>query len=466
MQVLGLFSGIGGFELGFRRAGFTIAGVCEIEPYAQRVLAKHFPEAKLYTDVKELTGERLRQDGINPYVVTGGFPCQDISLAGKGAGLNGDRSGLWWEMHRVIAETRPRWVVCENVAALRSRGLDQVLGSLAQIGYDAEWHCIPASAVGAPHRRDRIWIVAYPARVQPGWAEQRAIGQRAGQGGEPQLGSAPDDGSGAGRALPATGRDSRRVLGAATVSAATRADVADTDCDAGHEGRPRDAAQEQGRRHADRGGVKPHGLGHPDEPRLEIRLDGYAGQQPAALGTGWWQSEPDVGRVVARFSPRLDGTRLDGSSSVGGTGKILRALQNALHTETLQWPVGGFGRIQTAKVLLDSLLQHEGKARPLGHVSLSCAETPQITIRGVWHDGAVACASCRRTAAEQRGREHPNALRILPQLLACDCGATWLDATGTPTSTSRVDRLRALGNSVVPQIPEIIAHAIRDYEFI
>jgi DNA (cytosine-5)-methyltransferase 1 len=95
-------------------------------------------------------------------VVIGGFPCQDLSFAGKGAGLTGARSGLWWEFHRLIKEIKPSWVIIENVAALRSRGLDKVLGSLAEIGYDAEWHCVPASAVGAPHQRDRVWIIAYP----------------------------------------------------------------------------------------------------------------------------------------------------------------------------------------------------------------------------------------------------------------------------------------------------------------
>lgn len=116
----------------------------------------------VYEDVRELSADRLANDGIVFDAICGGFPCQDISTAGKGAGLAGARSGLWWEFHRLIAETRPKWVIAENVSALRSRGLDQILGGLAALGYDAEWHCIPASAVGAPHRRDRIWIVAYP----------------------------------------------------------------------------------------------------------------------------------------------------------------------------------------------------------------------------------------------------------------------------------------------------------------
>ena len=166
-RVLSLFAGIGGFDLGLERTGgFKTVAFCEIEPFAVRVLNKHWPEVPVYGDVRELTAERLRADGIVPNVIVGGFPCQDISLAGKGAGLAGDRSGLWGEYARLIGEIRPTYVIVENVAALLSRGLGDVLGDLAALGYDAEWHCIPASAVGAPHRRDRIWILAYAEREQ------------------------------------------------------------------------------------------------------------------------------------------------------------------------------------------------------------------------------------------------------------------------------------------------------------
>ena len=133
---------------------------CEIEPYARRVLAKHWPGVPCYEDVRTLTADRLRADGISVDVICGGFPCQDISTAGKGAGIGGERSGLWKEYARIVGELRPRFVIVENVSALLSRGLDVVLGDLAALGFDAEWHCIPASSVGAPHRRDRIWIVA------------------------------------------------------------------------------------------------------------------------------------------------------------------------------------------------------------------------------------------------------------------------------------------------------------------
>lgn len=159
MNVLDLFSGIGGFSLGLERAGMKTIAFCEVDPKCREVLRKHWPATPIFEDVRSLQAKDIREP-ID--VICGGFPCQDISLAGKGAGLSGERSGLWWEFHRLIKEARPQWAIIENVSALRSRGLDEVLRSLSQIGYDAEWHCVPASALGAPHRRDRLWVVAYP----------------------------------------------------------------------------------------------------------------------------------------------------------------------------------------------------------------------------------------------------------------------------------------------------------------
>jgi DNA (cytosine-5)-methyltransferase 1 len=151
-----LFAGIGGFDLGLERAGMVCKWQVEREPYAVRVLEKHWPEVTRHDDVCTFPPE---QGNWGVDLICGGFPCQDISVAGKGAGLAGERSGLWYEMHRIISELRPRYVIVENVAALLSRGMDTVLGDLSEIGYDTEWHVIPASAVGAPHRRDRVWIV-------------------------------------------------------------------------------------------------------------------------------------------------------------------------------------------------------------------------------------------------------------------------------------------------------------------
>lgn len=168
MNVLDLFSGIGGFSLGLERAGMRTVAFCEIEPYARRVLAKNWPDVPCYTDVRELGADRLARDGISVDVMCGGFPCQDISVAGipngTQVGISGARSGLWKEYWRLIGELRPRFAIMENTAALVSQGLGTVLGDLSRIGYDAEWHSLAAGELGAPHNRARVWVVAYPMR--------------------------------------------------------------------------------------------------------------------------------------------------------------------------------------------------------------------------------------------------------------------------------------------------------------
>jgi DNA (cytosine-5)-methyltransferase 1 len=168
MNVLDLFSGIGGFSLGLERAGMRTVAFCEINDWCHPVLAAKWPNVPIYTDVRELSADRLSADGIAVDLIAGGFPCQDISGAGYGLGIaEGTRSGLWSEYARLIGELRPRFVLVENVSALLYRGMDRVLGDLAALGYDAEWQCISASAVGAPHIRERIWILAYPGQ-EPG----------------------------------------------------------------------------------------------------------------------------------------------------------------------------------------------------------------------------------------------------------------------------------------------------------
>jgi DNA (cytosine-5)-methyltransferase 1 len=166
MNVLDLFSGIGAFSLGLERAGMRTVAFCEIDPYCRRVLAKHWPAVPCYDDVRSLTAERLRADGIAADVICGGFPCQDISRAngvhGGRLGIEGERSGLWREYSRLIGELRPQVVIVENVTDLLRLGIGRVLGDMATIGYDAEWHCIPSAYIGTRHIRDRVWIVAYP----------------------------------------------------------------------------------------------------------------------------------------------------------------------------------------------------------------------------------------------------------------------------------------------------------------
>jgi DNA (cytosine-5)-methyltransferase 1 len=154
-----LFAGIGGFDLGFERAGMACKWQVEIDDYATRVLAKHWPNVHRERDIRGCGSHNLEPVDV----ICGGFPCQDISYAGHGAGLDGERSGLFFEAIRLVRELGPRIVVLENVAALLTRGLDRVLGTLAEIGYDAEWESLPASSFGLYHERDREFIVAYRA---------------------------------------------------------------------------------------------------------------------------------------------------------------------------------------------------------------------------------------------------------------------------------------------------------------
>ena len=158
LSVGSLFAGIGGFDLGLEATGgFITKWQVEIDPYCQRVLAKHWPTVPRYGDIRTVDWATVEPVDV----LCGGFPCQDLSFAGKRAGIDGARSGLWSEYLRAIVSLRPRYVIVENVPGLlTNQYMGRVLGDLAACGYDAEWHCIPASSVGAPHKRDRVWIVA------------------------------------------------------------------------------------------------------------------------------------------------------------------------------------------------------------------------------------------------------------------------------------------------------------------
>ena len=177
LRVLDLFSGIGGFSLGLERTGgFETVAFCEIEDFPRRVLEKHWPGVPIFEDVRN-----LKESDVGAVdVIFGGFPCQDISLANAGAncGLEGARSGLWSEFFRKIEEHRPAYAIIENSPVLRSKGLDQILHQLSTIRYDAEWHCIPATAVDAPHSRDRVWIIAYPSGLGNRVSEGQVLSRR------------------------------------------------------------------------------------------------------------------------------------------------------------------------------------------------------------------------------------------------------------------------------------------------
>lgn len=295
MNVGSLFSGIGGFELGFERAGMRVSWQVEQDAYCRAVLARHFPDARRFEDVREVGARNLAPVDL----VCGGFPCQDLSSAGRGAGIDGARSGLWSEFARIVRELRPRYVVVENVPALLTgkgkrwdRGpIGRVLGDLAEARYDAEWACLSAREFGAPHLRKRVWIVAYPTRDAEARAatEPRAERQRA----------------------RASGQRSRA------------ADLADPDAQrqqrrAGELGPPGRGELEDGR---GAGGELPDAEGPGREARSADRL----GEDQPAEGPscpGWWSAEPAVGRVADGVPHRVD---------------RLAALGNALVPQIAEW---------------------------------------------------------------------------------------------------------------------------------
>jgi len=154
-----LFSGIGGFEEGAEMADIQTLWNCELEEYQSKILKKNYQHARQYRDIKNLKHPRYVD------IISGGFPCQDISVAGKGEGIKGGRSGLWSENHRIIREVRPKYAILENSPALLYRGFERVLLDLWEIGYNAEWQCISNSAFGFPHKRERVYIIAYSNQI-------------------------------------------------------------------------------------------------------------------------------------------------------------------------------------------------------------------------------------------------------------------------------------------------------------
>jgi DNA (cytosine-5)-methyltransferase 1 len=167
MKVGSLFAGIGGFDLGFERAGMEVVWQVEIDPFCNKVLAKHWPDVKRYLDVKEVGKHNLEPVDL----ICGGFPCQDLSSAGQRKGIYAERSGLWGELYRIMCELRPSYTLIENVTGLLSgddgRWFGRLLMDMAEGGFNVEWECIPASSIGAPHHRDRVYLIAYPC--ENGW---------------------------------------------------------------------------------------------------------------------------------------------------------------------------------------------------------------------------------------------------------------------------------------------------------
>jgi DNA (cytosine-5)-methyltransferase 1 len=278
---LDLFSGIGGFALAAKWNGYRTVGFCDNEPYAQAVLKKHWPEVPCHKDIREVRGELYA--GVT--LLTGGFPCQPFSVAGKQRGKDDNRY-LWPEMCRVIREARPAWIIGENVAGIVNLALDTVCADLEAEGYEVEPIIIPACAVDAPHRRDRVWIIANinGLRSQKQGAEQQA--------------------GGAGQLLE-NKRPSRTTL-------------ANTESSQSGQSSQRKGREDIGRGSQDCGGTEDEGKevvantvkqgreGREDAERQSV--DGYfgcGGTTYGQSGEAIWIAEPNVGRVAHGIPNRV-----------------------------------------------------------------------------------------------------------------------------------------------------------------
>ena len=319
LTVGSLFSGIGGLDLGLERAGMRVIWQSEIDPYASRVLKKHWPEVVNYGNIKEINWQEIER----PDVICGGYPCQPFSTAGKRRGEEDPRH-LWPWVKQAISELRPRYAILENVRGHLSMGGLSVIGELAAIGYDAEWRVVSAASVGANHRRDRIIIVAYPNSSHPANGRQRENVQS-------QNRSWGNDGSGSGSnfgeiSVGGSGQDSSLV--------------ANTHCE-GLEGsrwvqegeqelcRPDLSSSDSGWAQTladnERQWDGEHGLeanaGQEDRGRVfnGTREEGYVGWQ-------WWELEPNLGRVAHGIPNRVDRLKGLGNAVVPQVAEVIGRL--------------------------------------------------------------------------------------------------------------------------------------------
>jgi DNA (cytosine-5)-methyltransferase 1 len=469
-----LFAGIGGFDLGFTRAGFDVSWQVEIDSWCRKVLAKHFPESERFEDVRTVGKHNLSRVDV----IVGGFPCQDISNAGLRAGIGGERSGLWSEMHRIIRELQPHFVLVENVAALLGRGMGRVLGDLAALGYDAEWEVVSAADVGAPHLRERVWILAYPRRegiyerrrdLDAGEKvryENRTSGNELSRQQQVQgevLADSPSERCGEARELRHNQSSQWATGGSEDVPHAGVKHGGQ-----GWTGRPSgNCADGQGERKealAHAGGAGREEL---DAAAVAERFDTRSSVE--GWGEAWWAVEPDVCGMDDGLPQRLDGG-LDASSGLGTEGSASEGFERLMRRVWCDLAAGiapqGRGTDEQLSGELSYALSKVSHETALGH-------------RKEGLENASRYVQRMRQACEAIGVVRNPSEPLLEAWLSlsgeekdrchlASCGRTdwaageWLGvprvAHGIPR---RVDRLRGLGNAVVPQIPELYAKRIK-----
>ena len=374
LTFISLFAGIGGLDLGLERSGHRCVGQVEIDPYCQRVLAKHWPDVPRWGDIRELTGNELPKADL----WTAGFPCQDISNAGKREGIHGERSGLFFQITRLARKVRPRYLLLENVTAVLApgRGMGTILRELAESGYYAPWDCIPAAAVGAPHRRDRVFWLAYA----------KCNGRQ---------------------------QSTEKVRWWEPVLADGGQDVADATGE----------------------GARPAREGRPDAGRGSALAEFRS-----TVGAAQWSVEPDVGRLASRISFELDcigrltneqGSNAEASAATNGT-----SLRRLLRLVWKNRQIAQTSSRAYRRRILDSMPEMPCRNSYAGW-DLGARLEKEEGLCDLWQ--AFYAAPLEEAQDLQRG--------LLERIRQAKC---------PQAVASRVDRLRCLGNAVVPQVAEYI----------
>jgi len=426
-KVLDLFSGIGGFSLGLESTGgFETIAFCEVEKYPLEILNKHWPNVPVYNDIKELTYERLKEDNLIPDVITGGFPCQDISCAGKGKGIKAERSGLWSEMFRLIRDVRPTWTIIENVSTLRSKGLTLVLQNLSSIGYYAEWHCIPASAIGANHQRDRIWIVAHPHSKRDESFIREEISRWKNE------------------ATPNPKFSSRSERGDSLFDNLSTEKVGDTNNNGFT------STKESGETRLRSGSSKEESkqAGESEGPS-----DGGVGAKKLADSDNTGNRTSECGDMSE------DGTKTHEGQDGHTQSRSSRRSTEVANSDSQRWGRGYFEGCADGE---RKLLQGEQEGGEVGSKTERCGEPCGNEMANT--------TSCQGDEYEFDSRDgRPTTQTLFGNRSGVPRTSSWWEvepdvgrvAHGVP---SRVDRLKCLGNSVVPQIPQMIGFQILEIE--
>ncbi len=504
-----LFSGIGGIDLAAEWAGFTTVGQVEWADYPTKVLEKHWPDVPRWRDIRSVTAEDFyKRTGLRTVdLISGGFPCQPFSVAGKQKGKRDDRY-LWPEMLRVISEIKPTWVLGENVPGIIKIAGKTVCEDLEREGYAVTVFNFEAAAVGAPHRRDRVFFVGHSEHTGlPSATVSRINPQNAGESKERQKQTIEFTGASIARSnedvadtdhtgnrtspsrIDGNGQEKNKGWEEQPLIRACRCgeNVANTKSEQGPPSVIPSTCTEKQREfrgsscesnilpNTDKQGLEGYNNGISASKQNEtIRANIGAENISYECNRGdWWSVEPRLGERINGLPAEMDGGGINANTEKAGPRKILSVLQKEIKEKDLQWATGGYGSVQTQEVLQSIL---HGKiicqrcALKIGIIE-ACGTIPWELLRSVWGYETTTLASHRRESFKRLTREYSDLMRQLSCYPPPPCPSCWIDGSwedGIPRVATgvknRVDRLKALGNAIVPQVVYPIFQAIVDIE--